>query len=205
MSERRVLQSEIRTTGMSGRTISGYAAKYGIPTTIASAKGQRFVEVLAPGAFRDSIGRGDDCVCLLNHNSDRPLGRASTGTLRVSEDFIGLAFECDLPDSADDVLEAIQRGDIRAMSFQFSNAEDDWDTDEDPDDRSKRMPRRTIRTLRLHDVSPVVFPAYPHTVVNARAEDVSGIVIPELTVRKTTPMTSIEIMARRRRLLNSIF
>ena len=49
------------------------------------------------------------------------LGRNQAGTLRLSEDDTGLAYEIDLPDTqaARDVYALIERGDVSQSSFAF--------------------------------------------------------------------------------------
>lgn len=125
-----------------------------------------FREQIAPGAFRDAI-ETDDVRALFNHDANYVLGRNRSGTLRLAEDARGLAIEIDPPDTQtirDLVIAPIERGDVTQMSFGFSvrpNGQD-W---------AKNDEGQTIRTLkkvRLYDVSPVTFPAYPQTDIAAR-------------------------------------
>lgn len=124
-----------------------------------------FREQIAPGAFADAI-QTDDVRALFNHNPDHVLGRNLAGTLKLSEDSRGLAIEIDPPDTqlARDLLVSMERGDINQMSFGFSvrpNGQN-WAKDDD----GKVI--RTLTKVRLFDVSPVTFPAYPQTDVAAR-------------------------------------
>lgn len=126
-----------------------------------------FREMIQPGAFSNTLKDGD-ARALWNHNADHVLGRASTGTLRLWEDENGLAFEIDPPNTQTgrDLVELIQRGDVDAMSFGFNTVSDRW----------SNGPEGTLRTLvevRLYDVSPVTFPAYPQTSaeLQLRAQD----------------------------------
>lgn len=126
-----------------------------------------FREQIAPGAFADAIAT-DDVRALFNHDPNFVLGRSVSKTLRMAEDARGLAIEIDLPDSAtvrDMVVIPIERGDISGMSFAFRvrpNGEQ-WAEDEDGNTV------RTLTSLKLFDVSPVVFPAYPQTDVAVRS------------------------------------
>ncbi|MDP9159230.1 MAG: HK97 family phage prohead protease [Acidobacteriota bacterium] len=201
MSERRIFEaSEVRAKAKT-RTIAGRAARYNNPAKINSPHGE-FIEVLARGAFRSALQRGDDAACLFNHDANPILGRVSAGTLRMSEDDNGLNFECDLPGSAEDILESIERGDVRNMSFSFGETDEDWDKiqETDPEDRGRKTyRRRTIRNIKqLFDVSPVVYPAYSNTSVSARCENHSEIFIPEIVVAE--PKASADTVARRREL-----
>jgi HK97 family phage prohead protease len=88
--------------------------------------------------------------------------------LRLSEDNRGLAFEIDAPETPtirDLVIAPIQRGDVTGMSFGFSVVPGGQDWGEDQDG----MMIRTLTKVRLYDVSPVVYPAYPATDVAVRS------------------------------------
>ena len=118
-------------------------------------------EQIAPGAFAAALG--GDVRCLFNHDPNLLLGRTLSGTLRLAEDKIGLAIECDLPDTAQarDLMELMKRGDITQMSFGFRVLNDVWAM-------ADGNPIRTLQAVELFDVSPVTFPAYPQTDVGMR-------------------------------------
>lgn len=124
-----------------------------------------FREKIAPGATRESIPR-DDIRALFNHDSNFILGRNRAGTLRLKEDSVGLAVEIDPPDTqvARDLATSIKRGDVTQMSFGFIAEVDEWDMTTDPY-------TRTLKKIRLYDVSPVTFPAYPQTDISARSAE----------------------------------
>lgn len=125
-----------------------------------------FREQILPGAFTEAIEK-DDVRALFNHDANFVLGRNRSKTLVLAEDARGLAIEITPPDTQtirDLVLEPMRRGDISQMSFGFSvrPGGQDWAVDDEG---------RTIRTLkrvRLFDVSPVTIPAYPETDVALR-------------------------------------
>lgn len=125
-----------------------------------------FREQIAPGAFAEAI-KSDDVRALFNHNPDYILGRNLSKTLRLVEDARGLAIEIDPPDTqiARDLMVSMERGDVTQMSFAFSvrpNGQN-WAKD----DAGQVV--RTLTKVRLYDVSPVVYPAYPQTDVAVRA------------------------------------
>lgn len=144
----------------SGKTIGGYAVVFNSETDI----GGYFREVIAPGAFRDTLS--GDVRALIDHNSGRVIGRTTAGTLRLSEDATGLACEIDLPDTTDgqDLATLIARGDISGMSFGFEVTKQTWDETGD-------VPVRTIEAVNLFEVSVVAFPAYPDTTIAMRSLD----------------------------------
>lgn len=142
-------------------TVAGYAAVFNERADI----GGYFHEVIAPGAFSDSLATAD-VRAYFGHDSGRVLGRTSSGTLRLSEDDRGLAVEIDLPDTSDgrDARELIARGDITGMSFGFVVARQEWDETGD-------IPVRTIHSVDLIEVSIVSDPAYDGTSIALRSLD----------------------------------
>lgn len=124
-----------------------------------------FREQIAPGAFADALA--DDVRALFNHNPDYVLGRNLSKTLRMVEDSRGLAIEIDPPDTqvARDLMVSMARGDITQMSFGFSVRPNGQNWAKDDEGRVIR----TLTNVRLFDVSPVTYPAYPQTDVAVRS------------------------------------
>lgn len=124
-----------------------------------------FREQIARGAFAEAL-KGDDVRLLINHEG-LPLARSASGTLKLAEDDRGLAIEAELDPEDPDVqrlMPKLKRRDLSQMSFGFrvKPGGQDWAKDEEG---------RTVRTLkavRLFDVSVVTFPAYPQTDVAVR-------------------------------------
>lgn len=159
--ERRALSTtvEVRAEDGTPGRIAGYAAVFNQRADIMGL----FDEQIAPGAFRDAIGR-DDVRALFNHDPNIVLGRTSAGTLALVEDARGLRYDIDPPDTSDgrDVRTLVARGDVQGSSFSFEVDEDEWDYSGD-------TPVRTITRVTLYDVGPVTFPAYEQTTVSARS------------------------------------
>lgn len=127
-----------------------------------------FREKIARGAFAEAVGR-DDVRFLVNHEG-LPLARTASKTLRLAEDARGLAFEADLDPADPDVarlMPKIARGDLTQMSFAFHVMPDGQDWGQDTDGTVVR----TIKKVRLSDVSVVTFPAYTATDVARRSLD----------------------------------
>jgi hypothetical protein len=160
--ELRAFAPELRAAeGDKPSTLYGYAAVFDSPTEI----GGQFTEVIAPGAFADTI-QTDSIVGLINHDKNRLLGRNTSGTLTLREDTKGLYFELSIPNTtiANDLVVMIDRGDIDSCSFAFQSLKESWDYDQNI---------RTLQQVRLFDVSIVTDPAYTATSVAVRsAEDV---------------------------------
>jgi hypothetical protein len=143
--------------------IGGYAAVFNSPSEDLGG----FREILAPGAFRETLSGGADIRALFSHDPDKLLGRTSNGTLRLHEDDKGLAFECDVPDTsyARDMMALIGRGDIKKMSFGFNvpSGGESWDN-------SAGVLTRTVKTAQIGEVSIVSNPAYRGTDLSIRVD-----------------------------------
>jgi len=126
-----------------------------------------FREKIDPGTFKGTIKK-DDIRALFNHDPNYVLGRNKAGTLKLSEDELGLAIEIDPPDTqwARDLMESMNRGVINQMSFGFVTVKDAWNNQENSS-KSKEVVR-TLQEVRLRDISPVTYPAYQQTSVACR-------------------------------------
>jgi hypothetical protein len=142
--------------------IQGYAALF---NTLSQPLGMGFRERIRPGAFAKTIKEAD-VRALFNHDPNHVLGRNAAGTLQLKEDKDGLFFDVQPPDEpwVRSLIASIKRGDISQASFAFQTVRAEWINEED-------ATKETIRELievRLFDVSPVTYPAYLDTVVQAR-------------------------------------
>jgi len=158
--ERRVWigELEVRESADGEPVIAGYAAVFNQWSEVMWG----FREKISPGFFAPVLG--DDVRALWQHDPNYVLGRTTTGTLRLAEDSVGLRVEIEPPDTqwARDALVTMRRGDVSQMSFGFQAAEDHWDSNMEPAERT------LVKAARLFDVSPVTFPAYPQTTVSVR-------------------------------------
>lgn len=149
--ERRFLGDPLfRMDGDDAQKIQGYAAVF---NSLSEDLGG-FREVIAPGAFSDTLGA--DVRALWNHDANFVLGRTKSGTLRLAEDDHGLRVEIDPPESAAWIMDSMKRGDVDQMSFGFRVVSDDWRMD-------GQQVIRTLNKVSLFDVSVVTYPAYPAT------------------------------------------
>jgi HK97 family phage prohead protease len=144
---------EIREDG-NGMYFEGYAAVFN-----SDSAPLPFIERIAPGAFSRSLKRGrNDIKLLWNHETGEVLGSTRAGTLQLEEDAHGLRVRAQLPDTTTgrDAAVLLKRGDIDSMSFGFSvpDGGDEWSSD---------GRTRTLKSVRLHEVSIVAFPAYAAT------------------------------------------
>jgi len=154
--------TELRADGEDeSRSVSGYAAVF---NSLSVPIMGMFTEKIKRGAFKKTLQEAD-IRSLWNHDTSKPLGRTGNDTLTLKEDRHGLRFDLDLPDTTwgRDAHESIKRQDVTGMSFRFEVIEDSWKRNKDGSEE------RTIIEASLSEVSPVTFPAYEATEVEARS------------------------------------
>jgi HK97 family phage prohead protease len=139
----------------SGMFLEGYAALFNSRSENLGG----FTETIQPGAFRASLKSRNDVKLLWNHDSGAVMGSTRAGTLTLTEDERGLKVSATLPDTTygRDARELVRRGDVTGFSFGFSmpaRGGDEWSSD---------GTERVLKSVRLHEVSLVAFPAYPAT------------------------------------------
>lgn len=104
-------------------TLTGYAAVFNQDTVIDSWEG-RFVERIAPGAFKKTLAeRGERIKVLFNHGFDPSIGDKPLGKPDVMrEDKTGLWVEVPLDDTSynRDLVASLRSGALDGQSFRFS-------------------------------------------------------------------------------------
>jgi HK97 family phage prohead protease len=150
---------EVRQDEGEPPTIRGYAALYDEPSEDLGG----FVEVIERGALSKAVGR-DDVRALFNHDANYVLGRNRSGTLELVDDERGLQVNITPPPTqwATDLMTSMRRGDVDQMSFAFSVMDEEWGSKDD-------KPQRTLKSVKLYDVSVVTYPAYPTTSAAVRS------------------------------------
>ncbi|MGB2679463.1 MAG: HK97 family phage prohead protease [Candidatus Acidiferrum sp.] len=185
MEKRLLTGCELRAAGAGNvKTISGYAARYGV---LSHLIGGKFKERIARGAFDGVLATKPDVVLLAQHDPAQILGRTTAGTLSLRADSNGLKFSCDLPDTqcGRDTYENVRLGNLNGCSWAFELGERDQEWTEEDDEEEDVLarargsrPRVIVRTItgfrKLLDCSVVTFPAYPSTSVTARFEEVAA-------------------------------
>lgn len=150
--------------------VSGYAAVFNQRTLLWESEysGYKYYEEIIPGAFANADMA--DVVMRYNHGDGAlVLARTSNDTLQLIEDDVGLRISATLADTTvgRDMYALIKRGDISKMSFAFTVSKE---TSED--DRESKTYLRKIESFgRIFDVSPVDFPAYDGTSLEARSAE----------------------------------
>lgn len=150
----------------------------GVPVDVEADVGP-FTESVAPEAVEDLVERGLDIRGLFNHSPNFVLGRTKSGTMEVRKTDRGAEYDIpELPDSREDVREAIDRGDVDGNSWSFKVPEDgsgeEWDESRD------KPHRRIVRFADVFDMGPVTFPAYEGmTTISQRCATMAGECEPE--------------------------
>lgn len=156
-----------------GLTLEGYAAVFNSPTDIRDWEGE-YVETIAPGAFARSLSKRTP-VLQFDHGQHPLVGSIPLGSIDdLREDDHGLFVRARLHDNwlVEPVRDAIRSGAVDGMSFRFQVRKDEW---------SKDRSERTIHAVDLHELGPVVFPAYETTTVGVRSRElVSLLADPEV-------------------------
>ena len=154
-------ESEMRVEEVDGKPmIIGHAAVFDDPVELWPG----FKEVVRRGAFKKTIGESD-VRALFNHNPDYLLGHQQAQTLKLSEDDRGLAYTIGPVTTdllRDLVIEPIRKGELTGSSFSFDTIRSERTITED-------VELRELLEVRLWDVGPVTFPAYPSTDAQVRA------------------------------------
>ena len=187
------------TEGEDGqKTFTGYAALFGAPSA-----GLPFTEVIAPGAFRRTLGRVADgkkiVSFLFGHDETRALATTASGRLSLTEDERGLKVEARLdpadPDAAGVISKLTHEARAMGMSFGFTIPKngDEWDEDV-----------RTLREVNLFEVSVLSAgqtPAYPATlgltsvrkVASRMGVDGDRLISAIESIKSATPLTAEDV------------
>lgn len=166
-----------------GRTLSGYAAVFNSPARIRSWEGE-FDEEIMPGAFRSTMKKRKP-VIQYDHGRDVRVGSVPIAALEeLREDEQGLYVRARLFDN--DVIEPVRQAiagkAINGMSFRFEVTREQWTDANGKKVRDDELPRllwepgergplkrQIFEVDPLHELGPVVFPAYVSTSVGVRS------------------------------------
>ncbi|MFL0172423.1 HK97 family phage prohead protease [Mycobacterium sp. SMC-13] len=167
-----------------GLTFEGYGAVFDSPTRIDSWEGL-FDEQIAAGAFRKSIR---ELIPKFQFDHGRSVfGSLPCGVITdIHEDDNGLFVQARMSSSWfwEPLREAIASQAVDGMSFRFSVVRDEWRDNAGklvkPEEVDKilyygEQPERTpllriLKEVRVAEVGPVVWPAYPDTTAGLRSK-----------------------------------
>lgn len=124
-----------------------------------------FTEIVRRGAASKTLETGHEIRSAFGHGRHGPLlGSTRSGTLRLSEDEVGVRYEVDLPDTqvGRDVAELVRRGDVWGSSFAFRTQRDRFFSEDN-------LTRRELLEIEVFEMGPVEDPAYSATSVALRS------------------------------------
>lgn len=133
--------------------------------------GDDMSESISPGSVSNLIG--GDIRALIDHNSEKVLGRTTAHTLTLREDDVGLWGRIVVNPKDTDATNCharVARGDVSQCSIGFRIL------DEETEIRDDGSIHWTIKKLELFEVSVCTFPAYEDTGVQARANQKDAII-----------------------------
>lgn len=139
-------------------TIEGYFAVFDGIYEI----GPKMSESIDRHAFDSSIN--GDVRALVDHDTSKVLGRTIANTLELRVDDHGLFGKIAINPKDSDAMnlyERVKRGDVSQCSFGFEIIKENTEIREDG------STHWTIQDLKLYEISPCTFPAYPTTNVIA--------------------------------------
>lgn len=154
-------RSEIRRDEDGNPIIDGYATVYDVAYDVAGGPPWGWSETIVGGACQKSVASRDDVRFLVNHDG-LALARTKSRTLTLESDQVGLRTEAHLDAKSftvNDLVSAMERGDMDEMSFAFRVIRQEWNDD---------FTERQILEVKLYDVSVVTYPANPYTVAQVR-------------------------------------
>ena len=122
----------------------------------------------SPTEIHDLAGADlGDVRLIVGHDASRiPLARTPR-TMSLEVDADGLTFRAQLPDTeaGKEAFQAVERGDIRGLSFAFT-------VPEGGDEYDPKTNTRTInRIAKVYECTLTAFPAYESTYVSAESRD----------------------------------
>ncbi|HXJ27463.1 MAG TPA: HK97 family phage prohead protease, partial [Streptosporangiaceae bacterium] len=149
-----------------GLTFSGYAAVFNTVTRIGGWEGD-FDEQISPGAFR-AVTAGAYPVLMFEHGRHPLLGSMPLGRITdAREDSTGLWIEARLTDNwlIQPVRDAVADQALDGMSFRFTvdDGGEMWMQ------RDGDVELRTLTSVTVPELGPVVFPAYKPTTASVRS------------------------------------
>jgi hypothetical protein len=139
---------------------------YGIIFNVLSRNLGGFVERAADSVVNKSRADGwPDVIARFDHENAFLLGTIAGRTLSLQVDETGLYYLVEPPKARADIIELVERGDVRKSSFAFRvpPGGDEWSVTD------QGYPMRTLLDVQLVDVAPVVSPAYLDTTAGLRS------------------------------------
>lgn len=163
---------EVRAEANGRLTLFGHFSVFNSPTVIDSAYEGRFVERIAPGAFRKSLSeRGAHMKIMWNHGRSEILPDVLIAKpTDVREDERGAYYEAEMFSGLPEWLYEGLREGVYGASFRFQSVRDEWDDNPTRSaDNPEALPERTVREAKVFEAGPVSWPAYSDATASVRS------------------------------------
>lgn len=144
-------------------TLFGHFSVFNQPTTIDSIYEGRFIERIAPGAFKKTFSeRGLSMKIMWNHGRSEVLPDVLIAKPTVMrEDDRGAYYEAQMFGGLPEWLYEGLREGVYGASFRFRAIQDEWtDNPGRSDDNPEGLPERLVREAATSEAGPVSWPAY---------------------------------------------
>lgn len=158
-------------------TLTGRFAVFNQWTEINSLFEGRFLERVAPGAFKKTIREGREGMrVLFQHGHDPQIGDKPLGPIReLREDEEGAYYEVPLLDTSynRDLVPGLEAG-LYGASFRFRVVREEVVDDPGPGEHNPLgLPERTVKEAQVHEFGPVTFPAYAGASAGVRSAGIT--------------------------------
>ena len=193
MKEVRVTEIRADTPPADGEKtliLTGRPVVYDTPTTIHDISGN-YIEIVKRGAL-DGADLSDVRL-LVGHDASRiPLARTPK-TMSLAVDDAGLTLRAVLPDTeaGREAYQAVERGDIRGMSYAFTV----------PDGGDEYDPKTNTRTItrigKILECTLTAFPAYESTTVSVESRESRLLLCGLMEKRRAAKILVNQIMKER--------
>lgn len=151
-------------TRADGLHISGYVNVTGKLSRPVITPHGKVIETIEERAFDNAIKKSGNITVTVDHDSGHVYASTKDGTLKLSEDAIGLRAEVLITDES--VIEMAKKGKIRGWSFGMYNVIDELEQ------RADDLPIRHVKDFMLDHITLVKdkIPCYSATSVEYRAD-----------------------------------
>lgn len=160
-------------SGYLGKTMVGHFARFNEWTEIDSIFEGRFMERIAPGAFKKTFRENRDGMRpLFQHGRDFQVGDKPLGPItELREDDEGAYYEVPLLDTSynRDILPGLEAG-LYGASFRFRVMKEEFVSNPKPSEWNPLgLPERTVKEAMVMEFGPVTFPAYAGATAGVRS------------------------------------
>lgn len=164
---------DVRAADTGMPTLVGHFTRFNEWTTIDSFWEGRFLERIAPGAFKKTFKEQKDSLrVLFQHGRDPQVGDKPLGPIKtLREEPVGPYYEVPMLDTEynRELIPGLEAG-LYGASFRMAVVREDIVKEPERSDHNPDgIPERTIKEIRLFEFGPVTFPAYPNATAGVRS------------------------------------